>query len=171
MPGVPPNALGKLKGMLKGMLGGGSNKRKKQEQEQKRKPAATATTTTSTVTPSTAAAAAAPVVAASNQHKPVADTADLKAESAPEAVVAGGPEGRKIAKEEELRSSAQASATPTAAVPTGVTQHPDAGLSQTAEPGFKAPLTAAEDEKILAEPTRVDGAAADATGSSAGRKA
>lgn len=174
MPGVPPNALSKLKSALKGMLKGG-NKQKKQGQQEQKKPTAAAnatpaTTSTSAAAPAAAApAAAAPVAAASTSTQPSQSQgsapapAELKAETAPEPVVAGGPEGSQVANEEVGSKSA---------VPvtesTSTAQQTDASTSKATESTTEAPKMAASEEKIVAEPAKVDGAAEDATGTTAG---
>ncbi|OQO11200.1 hypothetical protein B0A48_05456 [Cryoendolithus antarcticus] len=61
MPGVPPNALGKLKGMLKGMLKGGSKKKQSgQDQRTNTSSANTAVTPAQASKPVTSAPAASP---------------------------------------------------------------------------------------------------------------
>jgi len=170
MPGVPPNALSKLKGMLKGMLKGG-NKQKKQDQQEQKKPtpASAATPATAPTSAAAPAAAVAPAAVASTSTQqpqtqaPVPAPAELKAETAPEPVVAGGPEGTQIARE-EIGSKPLA----LAAKPTSTTHHTDAGLSKASEPLAAPPKTAASEEKIVAEPPKVDGAIEDATGTIAG---
>lgn len=173
MPGVPPNALSKLKSALKGILKGG-NKQKKQDQQEQKKPTAASTATPATTSTSAAApaAAAAPVAAASTstQQTKTQDSApapaELKSETAPEPVVAGGPEGSQTAKGEIGSKPAAPAAEPTSAVP-----QTDAGLSKATEPVAAAPTSAANEEKIVAEPAKVDGATEDATGTTAGTRA
>nr|OQO20814.1 hypothetical protein B0A51_11954 [Rachicladosporium sp. CCFEE 5018] len=61
MPGVPPNALGKLKGMLKGMLKGGSKKKQsRQDQQTNASSATTAASPAQASKPATGAPVASP---------------------------------------------------------------------------------------------------------------